>query len=333
MFNIAAAQTSLDELLSDLQVPGSTSEMTNSYTMDGAEDASLIDDLTFAELFTQDAIFAEHDKLQTPHTQPQPHVDESSLQQQNASKNASASEMQAAALAASIFDHQTTAPAAASHRRAPSRNGGLPGPAHTATAVAAAASEVLITPKFADELAFAQQLPGQGQMETPEWDGVIPATFGELEEEMISLIPYRELAKLMARSKLTDRQITEAKKLRRRVKNRQSARVCSTRKRVTTKATEFTNAELHESIAALTSQNQTLMGQHVQLQQQVIAFQKAQQDSVRQKLIMEAELKRMEKMLQDATKGNIVAGVNESANPGGAPIHFPEVESLFAIAA
>lgn len=147
---------------------------------------------------------------------------------------------------------------------------------------------------------------------------------------MISLIPYRELAKLMARSKMTDRQIAEAKKLRRRVKNRQSARVCSTRKKVTTKATEFTNAELHSSITELTAQNQGLLQQHLQLQQQVIAMQKAQQDAVREKLAMELELQSMQKRLQEATRGAVIAGVNAATTP---PMDFPLPDTLFAIAA
>jgi len=313
----------MDDLLSDLQVPTSSDNGMPGFAMDNVDDSSLIDDLTFAELFTQDAIFAEHEKSVVGQQKPATLMEE-------------ASDSQADMLAASIFDHQTTAPATppppasppSAHRRAPSPSSGRAGPAFTATAVAAAASQVLL-PKNADASKKSPVLPGQGQMESPEWDGVIPETFHELEEEMISLIPYRVLAKLMAKSRLTDKEIAQAKKLRRRVKNRQSARVCSTRKRVTNKATEFTNAELHESIATLTEQNQTLMGQHVQLQQQVIAFQKSQQEAIRQKFAMEAELQRLQKAIQDAQKGNVVAGLNQ----GGAPIHFPEVESLFAIAA
>jgi len=145
---------------------------------------------------------------------------------------------------------------------------------------------------------------------------------------MISLIPYRELAKLMARSKMTEKQIGEAKKLRRRVKNRQSARVCSTRKRVTTKATEFTNAELHDSISQLTAQNQGLLQQHLQLQQQVVAMQKSQQDAIREKLAMEAQIQQMQKRLQDAQKAAAISGVNDAA-----PMDFPMPDALFAIAA
>lgn len=310
-YNITAAQLSMEELLSEIQVPGPTT--VPRLRMDGAEDASIIDDLTFAELFTQDAIFKELDTASTAST-PTPAPPAPSAAQQELS------------LAAAIFDLPTTvtSPAHPAHRRAPAPSAGHA--LNTQTAASAARSAVV----GHAAVAGGPKLPGQGELETPEWNGIVPDRFEDLEEEMISLIPYRELAKLMARSKMTDRQIAEAKKLRRRVKNRQSARVCSTRKKVTTKATEFTNAELHSSITELTAQNQGLLQQHLQLQQQVIAMQKAQQDAVREKLAMELELQSMQKRLQEATRGAVIAGVNAATTP---PMDFPLPDTLFAIAA
>lgn len=325
-YNITAAQLAMDELLEDVRVPGADLVA----QMDGAEDTGIIDDLTFAELFTQDALFQNLE--QQPKKNVSPTVfptsaashDEPSLaavlfSAAPTTAPATAAQEEAALAAALFSDLPTTLPVPV-HRRAPNSR------THTVTSTATVAAMGAVVGATAAPVL----LPGQGQLETPEWNGIIPDRFEDLEEEMISLIPHRELAKLMARSRMTEKQIAEAKKLRRRVKNRQSARVCSTRKRVTTKATEYTNAELHDSISNLTAQNQGLLQQHLQLQQQVIAMQKAQQDAVREKLAMEAEVQRMEKMLQDAMKNNIHKGVEAASN---APIDFPLPDTLFAIAA
>jgi len=310
-YNITAAQLSMDELLQDLQVPGSTVSL----QMDRADDAGIVDDLTFAELFTQDAIFKqlEVDTNENSTTPTTPAEDDEAL---------------LAELIVGLPTTVTTPPAPPAapyvHRRAPSQSAGMSSSTPSHTASTAAHSAIVGVASASSSL----KLPGQDELETPEWDGIIPDRFENLEEEMISLIPYRELAKLMARSKMTEKQIGEAKKLRRRVKNRQSARVCSTRKRVTTKATEFTNAELHDSISQLTAQNQGLLQQHLQLQQQVVAMQKSQQDAIREKLAMEAQIQQMQKRLQDAQKAAAISGVNDAA-----PMDFPMPDALFAIAA
>lgn len=302
--NISEAQLAMDELLAEIQVPVAQ--------MDGSEDPGIIDDLTFAELFTQDAIFKD-------------------LETEGANKKVTTpTSAQLAISPTDLFPNFLTASSSAI--QSPPAFHNVPNsqaPAITPTATAAAFGAVV--GKSADNA--QAKLPGQGELETPEWDGIIPDKFENLKEEMISLIPHREFAKLMARSQMTEKQIVEAKKLRRRVKNRQSARVCSTRKRLSTKATEFTNAELHSSIADLTRQNQTLLKQHLQLQQEVVTMQKAQQEAIREKLSMEAELHRMEKLLQDAMKSKITENVTAVSAASTAPMDFPLPDTLFAIAA
>jgi hypothetical protein len=73
---------------------------------------------------------------------------------------------------------------------------------------------------------------GAGQEPVYKFEGPIPQSYFDLSEEDIATIPYRDLVKLMSKSGLTDREVEVAKKLRRKVKNRLSARVCTGRKRV-----------------------------------------------------------------------------------------------------
>jgi len=159
------------------------------------------------------------------------------------------------------------------------------------------------SPLVAAPVERVQELgPGPDQL-TPRWDGVIPESFWDLEEEHIALISYKDLAKLMTRSRLTPKQINDAKRLRRRVKNRQSARVCSTRKRVKCHSTASTNAELHAQLKVLHRENESILNQHTLLQHQLIALQKQEAEAVREKVAMEAEVARMQKMLGDALAG------------------------------
>jgi len=165
--------------------------------------------------------------------------------------------------------------------------------------------------------------PGPDQL-TPHWDGNIPNDFWSLPEEHIALISYKDLAKLMAKSKLTAKQVGDAKKLRRRVKNRQSARVCSTRKRVKCHSTASTNAELHAQLTLLHQQNQVILTQHTLLQDQLVALQKSEQSAVTEKLAMEADVARMQKLLEDTIAGS---------GGGGDALLLGLPDSLFAIAA
>jgi hypothetical protein len=160
---------------------------------------------------------------------------------------------------------------------------------------------------------------------TPQWDGIIPDSFWDLEEEMIALISYKDLAKLMVKSKLTDKQVSDAKKLRRRVKNRQSARVCTTRKRVQCHKTESTNDQLHDQISMLTMQNQMLTTNFATLDQQVTALRKSETEAVREKLAMQAEVQRMQTLLEQALQG---MGQHQQHD-----LTLPLPGSLFAIAA
>eukprot|EP00729_Bicosta_minor_P020664 gene20664-22049_t len=149
------------------------------------------------------------------------------------------------------------------------------------------------SPLVAAPVERVQELgPGPDQL-TPRWDGVIPESFWDLEEEHIALIS----------SRLTPKQINDAKRLRRRVKNRQSARVCSTRKRVKCHSTASTNAELHAQLKVLHRENESILNQHTLLQHQLIALQKQEAEAVREKVAMEAEVARMQKMLGDALAG------------------------------
>ena len=172
--------------------------------------------------------------------------------------------------------------------------------------------------------------PGPDQL-TPHWDGVIPHSFWDLEEELIALISYKDLAKLMAKSKLTAKQIEDAKKLRRRVKNRQSARVCSTRKRVKCHSTESTNAELYAQLTLLQQQNQVILAQHTLLQDQLLALQKSEQEAVAEKLAMEADVARMQTML-DEVMAMATAGPNGTSSNAEHQAYGLS-SSLFAIAA
>lgn len=168
-------------------------------------------------------------------------------------------------------------------------------------------------------------LPECPDVLTPVWNGIIPDSFWDLEEEMMALISYKDLAKLMAKSKLTEKQISDAKKLRRRVKNRQSARVCTTRKRVQVHKTENTNDQLHEQIQMLTVQNQALTTQNTTIDQQVTALRKSEAEAVREKLAMQAEVQRMQVLLEQALQG--------MGDPQHHELTLPLPGSLFAIAA
>jgi len=148
----------------------------------------------------------------------------------------------------------------------------------------------------------------------PEYTGPLPSSFHELTEVQIATVSFKNFTKLMAKSKLNDRQVHEAKKLRRRVKNRVSARLCSTRKRVKCTSTESSNQLLAGRLAHLSTHNENLLNQHMLLQERCIELQKNEAQLTREKLYAEAECTRLRDLLKQATDAGLLG--NHGVTPG-----------------
>jgi hypothetical protein len=143
----------------------------------------------------------------------------------------------------------------------------------------------------------------------PEYTGPLPESFHDLTEVQIATVSFKNFTKLMAKSKLNDRQVHEAKKLRRRIKNRVSARTCSTRKRVKCTTTQSSNQLLAQRVAQLSTHNENLLNQHMLLQERCIELQKNEAQLTREKLYAEAECTRMRGLLKQATDAGLSAGL------------------------
>lgn len=139
--------------------------------------------------------------------------------------------------------------------------------------------------------------------ELPPWLGPLPDSFWDLNELQVASLSFKDFSKLCDRSKLTQRQVTEAKKLRRRVKNRFSAQKCVTVKRAKADRTEIENTRLRRQVLDLTAANDNLLNQHMMLQEQMIETQKAKEELQREKLFLRAEVDRVNKLLAMVTAG------------------------------
>jgi len=158
----------------------------------------------------------------------------------------------------------------------------------------------------------------------PTFSGPLPTKFSELCEEQIAIISFKDLTKIMAKSKMSEKQIHAAKKLRRRVKNRLSARVCINRNRSKVSTTTSINGVLSNRIGHLQRQNDTLLAQHIQLQERVIGLQKSEAQAIQEKVYHESEVERLQKLLELA--------IANSGSGVGAPTAVA-VHEQFAIAA
>jgi hypothetical protein len=132
----------------------------------------------------------------------------------------------------------------------------------------------------------------------PPYTGPLPKSYWDLTEIQIASISFKDFSKLMAKSRLTDKEISEAKRVRRRVKNRHSARLCSSRKREKCLTTEIENERLQRRVTELQADNESLLNQHMMLQERTIELQKMDADHVREKLMLQSELQKMKDLLK-----------------------------------
>lgn len=106
----------------------------------------------------------------------------------------------------------------------------------------------------------------------------------------MSLVPQSEFNRLMAAANLTVEQISDAKKLRRKVKNRQSARVCTARKRQKSSSTENAHSHLQLQVEVLTARNADLQQKLIAMQEGMIALQYAHAELLQDKSKVDVEL-------------------------------------------
>jgi len=179
--------------------------------------------------------------------------------------------------------------------------------AHAATTATTAAPTAAPVPTRAP-----RQQPHSPSPVLPEYTGPLPSSFHDLTEYQIATVSFKDFSKLMAKSKLNDRQVHEAKKLRRRVKNRESARLCSTRKRTNFVQTESNNQQLSYKVEELAAVNEGLLTQHMLLQERCIELQKNESQLTREKVYAESECARLRLLLQQATDAGLAPGAAPS---------------------
>lgn len=144
----------------------------------------------------------------------------------------------------------------------------------------------------------------------PEFTGPLPDSYWSLNECQIASISYKDFYKLMAKSKLTQKQIEEQKKLRRRVKNRYSARSCSSRKKGKMTSTEDENAELRARVSELDTLNASLQSQHMLLQERFIELQKSAAEAQRERIFLRVEIDRVRELAMLANVSDCMSADN-----------------------
>lgn len=94
-------------------------------------------------------------------------------------------------------------------------------------------------------------------------------TYDELTDDQIAFMDFKELMRLMLAAGLTRQDIAETKARRRRLKNRQSARLCSNKKRELCNELSSKNSELHDTIERLQREVERLKKENAFLKQQM----------------------------------------------------------------
>jgi len=136
----------------------------------------------------------------------------------------------------------------------------------------------------------------------PEYTGPLPNSYWELNEAMIASISYKDFTTIVLKSKLTAKQVADAKKVRRRVKNRHSARLCSTRRRDKCQSTEDINQALVDRLTKSQSDNALLIDQIAALKEVVQDMEKGKAEAIREKVAVQAELNRIKRELEKYSK-------------------------------
>jgi hypothetical protein len=121
----------------------------------------------------------------------------------------------------------------------------------------------------------------------------MPASYWDLDEDMLGALSFTNFTQLMTKSKLTKAQVVEAKKTRRRVKNRYSARVCSKLRRDRCNTTEGANADLIDQVEALLSENTALHARVEALQTDVSRVREEAAAAHQAQHMLTAELQRV----------------------------------------
>ena len=129
----------------------------------------------------------------------------------------------------------------------------------------------------------------------------------------MSLVPQREFNQLMAAANLTAEQISDAKKLRRKVKNRQSARVCTARKRRKSSSTENAQSNLRLQFDVLTARNSDLQQRYMNLQEGMIALQHVHTELLQDKAKVDIEVA----TLRARARGGVGGGIGGIGGVGG----------------
>lgn len=148
-----------------------------------------------------------------------------------------------------------------------------------------------------------------GTTPLPVFNGPLPESYWQLEEWQIASISFKDFYKLMAKSRLSSKEVDQQKKLRRRVKNRYSARSCSSRKKGKMSSTEGENQALKDQVSELDRLNSVLSSQHMLLQERFIELQKAAAESQREKIFLRAEIDRVRELAR-------LANVSDSMGSG-----------------
>jgi hypothetical protein len=136
----------------------------------------------------------------------------------------------------------------------------------------------------------------------PEYKGPLPESFWDLAEDQLAALSFRDFTTMCNKSKLSKAQVADAKRTRRRIKNRHSARECSTRRRERCQNTNENNQTLQQQVTQLMAEKEAISTQHVLLQERAIELEKSRASAVQSNLYLEAEVDRLTAALAQAAK-------------------------------
>ncbi len=148
---------------------------------------------------------------------------------------------------------------------------------------------------------------GGSYMKIKQEDGYLPSvpiphnvTFWQLTDDQLATIDFKELMRLMRDAGMSEKQITEAKARRRRLKNRLSARVCSNKKRE--KCTELSeaNSTLKSRITSLDTENRNLRSENQRLLEINAAMSKLNTEQGREIQSLKTQVQQLSMLLMQA---------------------------------
>ena len=141
------------------------------------------------------------------------------------------------------------------------------------------------------------------------WDGKLPGHFNQLTDKQLTYISQPDLRRLIENAGLSKEEIQKVKDKRRKLKNRQSAKVAVGKKKIQFQGLAKSNTLLSATVVDLEKKNTQLKDQNERQKQEL-------QQSQRTKTLYEQEIARLQQMVRQMGGAVASAGAGAGASAG-----------------